>query len=239
MYFNINQHMEECGNMIKLAPSVLAANFAALGQDINTVEQAGCEYLHLDVMDGMFVPNISIGPPVIRSIRKNSKLVFDVHLMVERPERYLKDFAEAGADIITIHAEAVEDLKKVIMTIKDLGIKASVSIKPETKVEVLTEVLPLIDMVLIMTVNPGFGGQSLIPHTIDKVRELRELCNRTGNDIDIEVDGGINIDNVATLIEAGANVIVAGTSVFSGDIKKNVMIFKEVFADAIGGTETR
>lgn len=231
--------MEECGNMIKLAPSVLAANFAALGQDINTVEQAGCEYLHLDVMDGMFVPNISIGPPVIRSIRKNSKLVFDVHLMVERPERYLKDFAEAGADIITIHAEAVEDLKKAIMAIKDLGIKASVSIKPETKVEVLIEVLPLIDMVLIMTVNPGFGGQSLIQHTIDKVRELRELCKRTGYDIDIEVDGGINIDNVATLIEAGANVIVAGTSVFSGDIKKNVMIFKEVFADAIGGTETR
>ncbi len=225
--------------MIKLAPSILAADFTMLGQEINKVEQAGCDYLHLDIMDGMFVPNISFGPPVIQSLRKHSKLIFDVHLMIENPERYIENFVKAGADIITIHAEAVEDLKKTIDFIKSFGVKASVSIKPDTPVTALEEVLPLIDMVLIMTVHPGFGGQSLIPYTIEKIRKLREICDKSGYNIDIEVDGGIYIDNVGQLIEAGANVIVAGTSVFSGDSKKNVMKFKEVFTDASRGTEAR
>ncbi len=231
--------MEECGNMIKLAPSILAADFAVLGQEINNVEQAGCEYLHLDVMDGMFVPNISFGPPVIRSIRRLSKLVFDVHLMVERPERYIEEFVKAGADIITVHVEAVEDLNNAIAMIKALGVKASVSMRPDTPIESIKEFLPLLDMVLIMTVEPGFGGQMLLSHTIEKVRELKALCDKSGYSMDIEVDGGISINNVRELIDAGANVIVAGTSIFSGDRKVNIQKFKEVFADATGGTEAR
>lgn len=225
--------------MIKLAPSILAADFAVLGQEINKVEQAGCEYLHLDVMDGRFVPNITFGPPVIGSIRKVSKLVFDVHLMVEKPERYIEEFVKAGADIITVHVEAVEDLNNALSMIKALGVKASVSVKPDTPIESIKGFLPLLDMVLIMTVEPGFGGQTLMPHTIEKVRELKALCDKSGHAIDIEVDGGISINNVRELIDAGANVIVAGTSVFSGDSKENVRKFKEVFADATGGTQTR
>ncbi len=231
--------MEEHTNMIKLAPSILAADFAVLGQEIKKVEQAGCDYLHLDVMDGMFVPNISFGHPVIQSLRKISNLVFDVHLMVEKPERYIKDYIKAGADIITVHVEAVEDLKKAIAMIKEQGVKASVSIKPDTPISVLTDVLPSVDMVLIMLVYPGFGGQSLIPSTVEKVKELRILCEKLGYDIDIEVDGGISIANVGQLIEAGANVIVAGTSVFSGDSERNVMEFKGVFIDEARGAEAR
>ncbi len=225
--------------MIKLAPSILAADFTALGQEVNEVEKGGCEYLHLDVMDGKFVPNISFGPPIIKSLRKNSQLVFDVHLMVENPERYINDYVKAGADIITVHAEAVKNLKDAIAMIKAAGVKASVSICPATSLTMIEDILSEVDMVLIMTVNPGFGGQSLIPETIEKIRQLNQLCRQNNYCLDIEVDGGITTANVRTLIEAGANVIVAGTSVFSGDKKENIRKFKEVFADASGGTEAR
>lgn len=225
--------------MIKLAPSILAADFSVLGEEVAKVEQAGCEYLHLDVMDGMFVPNISFGIPVIASLRKSSKMIFDAHLMIEKPERYLEAFVNAGADIITIHEEAVENLDAAIDRIKSLGVKASVSICPETPVTVLRDILPKVDMVLLMLVHPGFGGQTLIPETIKKICELNEMRKSAGLTFDIEIDGGINCDNVGELIASGANVIVAGSSVFSGNVVENVLKFKEVFADASGGTKAR
>ena len=200
-----------------LSPSILAADFGKLAEQIKITEENGAKYLHLDVMDGVFVPSISFGMPVIKSIRKYSSQVFDVHLMIENPERYLDDFKVAGADIITVHAEATKHLHRTVMAIKELGLKAGVSLNPATPLSAIELVLSEADMVLIMSVNPGFGGQKFIPFTLDKIRKLREMAP----DIDIEVDGGVNKDNVAELVRAGANVLVAGTAVFGGDIAEN------------------
>lgn len=200
-----------------LSPSILAADFGKLAEQIKITEENGAKYLHLDVMDGVFVPSISFGMPVIKSIRKYSSQVFDVHLMIENPERYLDDFKVAGADIITVHAEATKHLHRTVTAIKELGLKAGISLNPATPLSAIELVLSEVDMVLIMSVNPGFGGQKFIPFTLDKIRKLREMAP----DIDIEVDGGVNKDNVAELVRAGANVLVAGTAVFGGDIAEN------------------
>jgi ribulose-phosphate 3-epimerase len=215
--------------MIKLAPSILAADFNVLGEQIKTIEEAGVPYLHIDVMDGNYVSSISFGTPVIKSIRKNSKLVFDVHLMVIDPIRLLEGFAEAGADIITVHAEACVDLLATVLKIKEMGLKAGVSLNPETSLEELNHVIKEVDMVLLMGVEPGAGGQEFIPHTLNKIRELRKLANEASVEIDIEVDGGITTDNVMDVLEAGANVIVSGTSVFHGDILANIDSYKKEF----------
>lgn len=203
--------------MLIISPSVLAANFADLAKDVKKVEDAGAEYLHLDVMDGVFVPNISFGASVIGSLRGGSKMTFDVHLMIIDPQRYIDDFVKAGADIITIHYESCDDPVSVLRYIRSKGVKAAVAIKPATDVSVLYSILSEMDMALIMTVEPGFGGQKLIPHTIDKVRALRAYANEKGFDLDIEVDGGIGVDNLSLLTGAGANVIVAGSAIFKAE----------------------
>ena len=206
-----------------LSPSILAADFGKLAEQIKITEENGAKYLHLDVMDGAFVPSISFGMPVIKSLRKYSSQVFDVHLMIENPERYLEDFKAAGADIITVHTEATKHLHRTVTRIRELGLKAGISLNPATPISAIELVLSEIDMVLIMSVNPGFGGQKFIPFTLDKIRKLREMAP----DIDIEVDGGVNKDNVAELVKAGANVLVAGTAVFGGDIAENTKFMIE------------
>ena len=208
--------MEKC-----LAPSILSADFGALKEQLELIDEAGAQYVHFDVMDGVFVPSISYGMPVLKSIRKYTDRLFDVHLMIVDPERYIKDFADAGADIITVHAEACKHLDATIDLIKSCGAMAGVALNPATPVSTIKHVLDKVDMVLIMTVNPGFGGQKLIPYTIHKVRELTALCNQVGAKIDIEVDGGINIDTIDDALDAGANIIVAGSAVFKGDVKAN------------------
>ena len=203
---------------IIIAPSLLAADFSDLKNEIQKVEKAGAEYLHLDVMDGAFVPNISFGAPVISSIRKHSNLVFDVHLMVENPDRFIKDFVDAGADIITVHVEATKHLNRTAQLIKSYGKKVGISLNPSTPLEMIKHELKNIDMVLIMTVNPGFGGQAFIENMTDKIKELRAL----DANIDIEVDGGINAETGKKVKESGANILVAGSYIFSGNYKEKI-----------------
>lgn len=211
-----------------LSPSILSADFAHLGEDIRHAEAAGTPYLHYDVMDGMFVPSISFGMPVLESVRKITDMVLDVHLMIEDPDRYIDEFVRCGADIITVHYEACKDVKKTIRLIKEKGVKAGVTIKPKTPNSVLTDVLDQVDMILLMTVEPGFGGQAYIPESTEKIRELRRMLDERGLQTDIEVDGGIKKTNLQTVLDAGANVIVAGSAIFKGDIEQNVKDFLEI-----------
>lgn len=214
--------------MLKLAPSILSADFANLGADVEAVDRAGAHYIHIDVMDGAFVPNFSIGLPVIEAIRKYTDKVFDVHLMVEDPAHHLEAFKEAGADILTVHVEACRHLHRTIQTIHSLGIRAGVALNPATPLCVLDDVLEDVDMVLLMGVNPGFGGQKYISSTTDKIRRLRKIIRDRSLDVDIEVDGGINRDNLNMVLDAGANVIVAGSQIFNGDVAENMKDFLNI-----------
>lgn len=214
--------------MIKLAPSILSADFSNLIHDVIKVEKGGADMLHIDVMDGHFVPNITIGPLIVEALRPKSSLVFDVHLMIENPDSYIPAFAKAGADIITVHAEACRHLHRTIQNIKNQGVKAAVALNPATPLEALNYILDDVDMVLLMTVNPGFGGQSFIKSSISKIKALKAIISERGLNIDIQVDGGINLNNLKEVAAAGANVIVAGSAVFGAkDVENTVRAFKE------------
>lgn len=218
-------------DLIRIAPSILASDFSKLGEEIRKVEKAGADYIHVDVMDGTFVPNITIGQPVVKSIRKITDLPLDVHLMIQNPDNHIESFAEAGADIICVHQEACIHLDRTVRFIKSTGAKAAVSLNPATGVETLENILPLLDMVLIMSVNPGFGGQEFIPYSIDKIKKLREMANKANPGLDIEVDGGISPENIAEVAKAGANVFVAGSAIYKAeDPAEAIRLMKEAAA---------
>ena len=207
---------------IKISPSILSADFSILGDEIKNLEKAGADLIHIDVMDGHFVPNITMGPPIIKQIRKCTKLPFDVHLMISPVEKYIKAFANAGSDIITLHPEATDNLKRAVQTVKSFGKKAGVSLNPKTPISALIDVINDIDLILIMSVNPGFAGQSFMGEVLPKVTELRKMINDKKLKIDIEIDGGINFETAALAVKAGANILVSGTTIFSGSLKDNI-----------------
>ena len=210
--------------MIKLAPSLLAADFANLEHAVKAAEAAGCEYLHLDIMDGHFVPNITFGPDVVKALRPHTKMVFDVHLMIENPSKYINAFADAGADLICIHAETDKHMHRTIQTIKERGLKAAVALNPATSLTSIEEILPYVDMILIMSVNPGFGGQKFIPTMLEKIAKLRQMAKERNLELDIQVDGGITPETAPAVVKAGANILVAGTAIFGKpDIKQAVL----------------
>lgn len=202
--------------LIKIAPSILSANFAALLNDVIAVEQAGAEYLHIDVMDGHFVPNITIGPLVVEALRPMSSMCFDVHLMIENPDLYIEKFIKAGADLVTVHVESVNHLHRTISLIKEKGVRAGVALNPATPPDAIEYILHMVDLVLLMTVNPGFGGQSFIPEVLPKIKTVRKMTERLGLSPEIQVDGGINRETAASVVKAGANVLVAGSAIFGG-----------------------
>jgi ribulose-phosphate 3-epimerase len=214
---------------IQISPSILSADFSKLGTEIKRLEEGGADMIHVDVMDGHFVPNLTIGPPVIKALKKSCSLQFDVHLMISPVHKYIEDYANAGADIITIHPEATDNLNESILKIKSLNKKVGVSLNPESKIDLIINLLDKIDLVLIMSVNPGFGGQKFMPEVLEKIKELKQIQTEKNIDFDIEIDGGINFDNCKSAIEAGANILVSGTTIFksnNGDIKKNINLLK-------------
>ena len=216
---------------IKISPSIFYAAFSQLGNEIKRLEEGGADMIHVDVMDGHFVPNLTIGPPVIKALRKHCSLKFDVHLMISPVHKYIEDYADAGADIITIHPEATDNLESSILKIKELNKKVGVSLNPESKIDLILNLLDKIDLVLIMSVNPGFGGQKFMPEVLNKIKELKKIQTEKNLNFDIEIDGGINFDNFKTAINAGANILVSGTTIFksnNGDIKKNIELLKSV-----------